>query len=440
MIKDIFFMSVDALRSRKIRTFLTLLGVIIGTGSVIIVASSGNSVKFYITEQWNVFNPTSMIIGMGTASDPPQISFTDRGFTDRDINELTKLLHVKNVAPVGLLPLKSIKLKEGILKGQSKGGATMYATTPALLDIMNLKIVEGRIFQNGKKEVVISESMTKIFGKDKPLKVGDTIYIQRLGNIIDGFIPVESTVVGILKESESTNLLSRVTSISIAGPIDPYYSSYIGSNVGSILERVTAYGYLYADAIDKEHVDDAKNEILNYLNGQSDAIKYKSKNSDFVVITQQYILAKVDQIMNVMGMLITSIALVSLVVGGIGIANIMFATVTERTREIGTMMAIGAKRRNVMNLFLYQSAMIGLLGGIIGCMVGYSGTAFIVQVLSTYLREISGSSFTHNIQLVYSYEWFVIALVSGFATGIIAGVLPARKAAKMDPVRALRYE
>jgi putative ABC transport system permease protein len=381
-----------------------------------------------------------MIIGIGTASDPPQISVTERGFTDHDIDELKNLPHVKEVAPIGLLPLKSIKLKDGFLKGQSKEGATMYATTSALLDIMNLKIVEGRIFQNGKKEVIISRSMTQLFGKDKLLKVGDTIYIQRIGDIIDSIIPIKSTIVGILEESESANLLSRVISISIAGPVDPYYSSSVGSNVGSIFKRVTAYGYLYADAMDKEHTDDAKNEILNYLNSQSDAIKYKGKNSDFVVITQQYIISKVDQITNVMSMLITSIALVSLVVGGIGIANIMFATVTERRREIGTMMAIGAKRRDIMNLFLYQSAMIGLLGGVIGCMVGYSGTAFIVQVLSTYLREIAGSSFTHNIQLVYSYEWFVIALISGFATGIIAGVLPARKAAKMDPVRALRYE
>jgi len=435
MIKDIFFMGVDALRSRKIRTFLTLLGVIIGTGSVIIVASSGNSVKSYITEQWNIFDPTSMIIGIGTASDPPQISFREMGFTDHDVEEIEKMPYVKEVAPIGLLPLKSIALRDGFLKWQSKPGGTMYATTPALLDILNLEIEEGRIFQEGKKEIVISRSMTQIFEKDKPLKVGDTVYIQRVGGVI-----IKATIVGILKESEGANLLNQIASISIAGPVDPFYSSYFGSNVGGILKHVTAYGILSATAVDKEHVDDAKNDILDYLNSKSDALNYKNKNSDFVVITQQYIIEKVDQITNVMGMLITSIALVSLVVGGIGIANIMFATVTERRREIGTMMAIGAKRRDIMNLFLYQSAMIGLLGGVIGCMVGYSGTAFIIQVLSNYMREFAGSSFTHNIQLVYSYEWFAIALISGFATGIIAGVLPARKAAKMDPVVALRYE
>jgi len=434
MIKDIFSMSVDALRSRKIRTFLTLLGVIIGTGSVIIVASSGNSVKFYITEQWNIFNPTSMLVGIGTAGDPPHIALSEIGFTDHDIEEIKKLPYIKEVAPLSLLPLKEIR--EGFLTGQKKIGGTMYATTPDILDIMNMEIKEGRMFQDGKKEIVISESMTQVFGKDKQLKVGDTIYIHRMGSLL----PIKSTIVGILKESENANVLSQFTSISIAGPVDPYYSSYFGSNVGGILKHITAYGILSVIATDKDHVNSAENEILNYLNTKSDAVNYKDKNSDFVILTQQYIISKVDQIANVMSMLITSIALVSLVVGGIGIANIMFATVTERRREIGTMMAIGAKRREIMNLFLYQSAMIGLLGGVIGCMVGYSGTAFIIQVLSTYMRQIAGATFTHNIPLTYSYEWFAIALVSGFVTGIVAGVLPARKAAKMDPVRALRYE
>ena len=176
------------------------------------------------------------------------------------------------------------------------------------------------------------------------------------------------------------------------------------------------------------------------MNGKSDAINYKDKNSDFVVITQQYIISKVDQIMSVMSMLITSIALVSLVVGGIGIANIMFATVTERTREIGTMMAIGAKRRDILSLFLYQSSMIGLLGGVLGCIIGASGGAFIIQILNQYLKEIGGTFSSGNIPLIYSTQWFLIAVFFGIIIGIAAGVLPARKAAKMDPVTALRYE
>jgi len=224
------------------------------------------------------------------------------------------------------------------------------------------------------------------------------------------------------------------------GPVDPYYKTFFGSNVGGLLRKVTAYTMLYASAVDADSVNKAQTEILDYLNGASDANKYKDEKTDFVLLTQEYIQERIDQILSVVTMFITAIAVVSLVVGGIGIANIMFATVTERTREIGTMMAIGAKRRIIMQLFLYQSAVIGLLGGILGCIIGASGGAFIIQILGNYVQELGFSTASAHLPLIYPMEWFVIATISGLLVGIIAGVIPARKAAKMDPVVALRHE
>jgi len=233
------------------------------------------------TEEWNILNSTRMIVGIGIASDPPRISFSEIGFTDHDIEEMKKLPDVKEATPLSLLPLK--EFREGFLN-ESKAGGAMYATTPDLLDTMDLKIKEGRMFQDGKKEIVINESMTRIFGEDKQLKVGDIIYIYRIGDTL----PINSTIVGILKENQNASALSQFTSISIAGPVDPYYSTYFGSNVGGILKHITAYGILSVIATDKDHVNNVENEILNYLNTNSDAINYKGKNSDFVVITQQY--------------------------------------------------------------------------------------------------------------------------------------------------------
>ena len=435
MISDIFSMSLDALRSHKVRTFLTLLGVIIGISSVIIVTAAGNSVKGFIEDQWNVFDPTGMIIGTGIASDPPQLEFGKIVFTSNDVDKIKNLPHVDDASPIGMLPLKKIMIREGFLKWISKSGGIMYASTPSMLNVLDLQIERGQVFQEGKNEIVISESATMTFGQDKKLDVGDTIYIQR----IDGRI-LKAKIVGVLKQSENVNAISQMTAPSIIGPVDPFYTTYLGSNVGGILKRVTAYQYLYANAIDKESVDLAKNEIVDYLNSdQSDANKYKDERTDFVVVTQQYILSKIDQIMNVLRMLITAIALISLIVGGIGIANIMYATVTERTREIGTMMAIGAKRRAILQLFLFQSAVIGLLGGVIGCILGASGSAFIVDIINRYMNELGGAAFSGKIILVFSVEWFLIAVIFGILIGIIAGVLPARKAAKMDPVIALRY-
>lgn len=429
-------MSLEAMKAYKIRTFLTLIGVIIGVASVIMVTTAGDSVSTYIAEQWNVFNPTGMVIGTGTGGDVPQLSVRSVVFTTNDVEKIQDLPHVKTVAPLGVVVLNKILRRDGFLQWESRPGETMYASTPELLKIMNVELEEGTMFQEGKNEVIISKNIAEIFGKDKPVKVGDTIYVRR----VDGRT-LEAKVVGILKESSVTNMFNTLATPGVICPTKPYYSTYFGSNVGTILKRVVAYTVLLAEATDVQHVQDAQDEILKYLDsGGSDANDYKDENSDFVVITQQYILVRLEQVMSVVRTYITAIALISLIIGAIGIANIMFATVTERTREIGTMMAIGAKRRDILQLFLYQSMIIGLLGGLIGVILGVSGSWFVVDLLNKNIQNLGGAFSTGNITIHYAPEWFLIASVVGILIGIIAGVLPARKAAKMDPVVALRYE
>jgi len=429
-------MAIEAMRSYKIRTFLTLIGVIIGVASVIMVTTAGGSVSSFIAGQWNVFNPTGMVIGTGTGGTTPQLSIRSAIFTTNDVEKIQNLPYIKTVAPLGIVPLNKILKRDGFLKWESRPGQTMYASTPALLEILNLNIEEGTMFEEGKNEVVITKNIAEVFGKDKPLQVGDTIYLRR----VDGKT-LDAKIVGILKESSTANMFNALATPGIICPTKPYYSSYFGSNVGTLLKRVVAYTVLLAEATDTKHVQDAQDQILKYLDsGGSDANKYKDQNSDFVVITQQYILVRIEQVLSVVRTYITAIALISLLIGAIGIANIMFATVTERTREIGTMMAIGAKRRDILQLFLYQSTIIGLLGGLIGCILGASGSWFVVDLLNQNIQNLGGALSTGTIQLTYVPEWFLIASVVGILIGVAAGVLPARKAAKMDPVVALRYE
>ena len=436
MIKDIFVMAIEAMRSYKIRTFLTLIGVIIGVASVIMVTTAGGSVSSFIAGQWNVFNPTGMVIGTGTGGTTPQLSIRSAIFTTNDVEKIQNLPYIKTVAPLGIVPLNKILKRDGFLKWESRPGQTMYASTPALLEILNLNIEEGTMFEEGKNEVVITKNIAEVFSKDKPLQVGDTIYLRR----VDGKT-LDAKIVGILKESSTANMFNALATPGIICPTKPYYSSYFGSNVGTLLKRVVAYTVLLAEATDTKHVQDAQDQILKYLDsGGSDANKYKDQNSDFVVITQQYILVRIEQVLSVVRTYITAIALISLLIGAIGIANIMFATVTERTREIGTMMAIGAKRRDILQLFLYQSTIIGLLRGLIGCILGASGSWFVVDLLNQNIQNLGGALSTGTIQLTYVPEWFLIASVVGILIGVAAGVLPARKAAKMDPVVALRYE
>jgi len=357
-------------------------------------------------------------------------------FTTDDVEKIQNLPAVKTVAPLGIVPLNKILRRNGFLDWESRPGETMYASTPELMKILNLELEDGRMFEEGKNEVVISKNVAEVFGNEKPLAVGDTIYLRR----VDGKT-LEAEIVGIVKESVTASMFNTLSSPGILCPTKPYYSTYFGSNVGTIFKRVVAYTVLLAEATDTNHVQEAQDQILQYLNsGGSDAGEYKDQNSDFVVITQQYILVRVEQVMSVIRTYITAIALISLLIGAIGIANIMFATVTERTREIGTMMAIGAKRRDILQLFLYQSTIIGLLGGLMGCIMGAGGSWFVVDLLNKNIQSLGGAFSTGSIQLSYAPEWFIIASVVGILIGIVAGVLPARKAATMDPVVALRYE
>ncbi len=129
MIRDIFTMALDTMKSYKIRTFLTLIGVIIGVASVIMVTTAGNSVSTFIAEQWNLFNPTGMVIGMGTGGDVPQLSIRSVVFTTNDVENIQRLPSVKTVAPIGIVPVIKILKRDGFLKWESRPGETMYAST-----------------------------------------------------------------------------------------------------------------------------------------------------------------------------------------------------------------------------------------------------------------------------------------------------------------------
>jgi putative ABC transport system permease protein len=203
MIKDTFAMALEAMKSYKIRTFLTLIGVIIGVASVIMVTTAGDSVSSFIAEQWNVFNPTGMVIGTGTGGATPQLSVRSVVFTTNDVEKIQNLPNIKTVAPLGIVPLNKILKRDGLLKWESRPGEAMYASTPQLLEILNMGLEEGTMFEEGKNEVVITKNIAEVFGKDKPLHIGDTIYLRR----VDGKT-LDAKIVGILKESSTTSMFN----------------------------------------------------------------------------------------------------------------------------------------------------------------------------------------------------------------------------------------
>src|SRR4030042_6983457 len=223
MIKDIFVMGLEAMKSYKIRTFLTLIGVIIGVASVIMVTTAGNSVSTFIAEQWNLFNPTGMVIGIGKGGDVPQLSIKSVVFTTNDVENMQRLSAVKTVAPIGVVPVIKILKRDGFINWESRPGETMYASTESILEILNMDLEEGTIFQEGKNEIVISNNVAEVFGSDNPLKIGDTIYLRR----VDGKT-LDAKIVGILKQSSSYSMFNTLSTPGIICPEKPYYSSYFG--------------------------------------------------------------------------------------------------------------------------------------------------------------------------------------------------------------------
>jgi putative ABC transport system permease protein len=436
MIRDIFLMSLSAMRSHKVRTFLTLLGVILGITSVVSISTAGYSFSNFIEEETKLHNPTSMTIGLGAGENIASLSLMEKVLTDKDVEHIQNLPHIKKATPIGAILTTKIGFKYGLLKWDWKqSSATFLSANPSLLDIQGWELAEGRLFEEGKNEVIISKRMVNFFNGNPKIKVGSEIYIQRL----DRLIPIKTKIVGIMKNPEKT--ITSFIFPDIIGPIDPYYITQRGSrDFTNPLHPVTLYSMVSAIAEDVNCVNEAKKECLEYLNSdKSDAMTFKSENLDFIIVSQQDLIIQTNHIMSTVNMFIVAIASISLIVGTIGIANIMFANVNECTKEIGTMRALGAKKRDILLLFLYQSLTIGLLGGVLGCILGASSGYFVVTFINNNLEYLFGKEFI-QISLLYSYEWFIIALFVGIVVGIIAGILPALKAARMDPVKALKYE
>ena len=436
MIRDIFLMSLSAMRSHKARTFLTLLGVILGITSVISISTAGHSFSYFIEEQTKIHNPASMTIGLGSGDSIASIGLLEKILTDKDVENIQNLPHIKKATPLGAILSSRIGIKSSILKWEWKRSSiTFLSANPSLLDIQGWDLEEGELYEEGKNEVIISKRMINFFNGDHKIKVGSEIFIQR----VDRVIPIKAKIVGIIKNPKKT--ITSFIFPDIIGPIDPYYITQRGSrDFTQPLHPVTLYSMVSAIAEDINSVDDAKKECLEYLNSdKSDAMFYKSKNLNFIVISQQDLIIQTQQIMSTVNMFIIAIASISLIVGTIGIANIMFASVKECTNEIGTMRALGAKKRDILLIFLYQSLIIGLLGGVLGCILGASSGYFVVLFINNNMEFLFGKGFV-QIPLLYSYKWFIIALFVGIVVGIVAGILPALKAARMDPVKALKHE
>lgn len=387
----------------KTRSFLTTLGVVIGVLSVILLTSIGNGLTVFIEKQFQDLGANLLIVTPGEiVNDQGQfdqqgaaLSFATSKLTIDD----SKALERAGFPIIMAVPLTGANGEARTSAGKRSG--MIVGTTPGYSEARNTKTTKGRFLSEsdlaGNRKVVVigSKIAEKLFPSSNP--VGQLMTINRL----------RFEVIGVAETKAAG---------SFGGPdIDSFM--YVPITTSKIAFGVDKVMEILVQSASKDQLDRTKGLIKSTLTKRMDA-------KDFAVTDQSEILKTIQTILSTLTVGLAGIAAISLVVGGIGIMNIMLVAVSERTREIGLRKALGATPNNILIQFLIESAVLSTLGGMIGITLGILGTLAIKPFFPA-------TPALNSILLAFGVS---------LATGIVFGVFPARKAAQLSPIEALRYE
>lgn len=391
-----FKMAFSSLRAHKMRSILTMLGIIIGVGSVIAIVAIGQSGEAMLKSQFIGEENTIELFYMPSDEEiqaNPNIWMEDP-FTQEDINIIEDIPEVENVVATSS-DSTSIRYREENTDGFVTG------INQAYLDVHGLNIAEGRNllaadFLGGSRTAIVSESFQEELFDGADI-LGQVVYI--------GSQPVE--IVGIL-ESE-TGFLSFDSN-----------EVYVPLKTWQTIFKTTAFNEVSIQANSPEELQIAGEQATETLNRIHDT------DDSYQIMNMEEIADGIGQVTRIMTIIIGSIAGVSLLVGGIGVMNIMLVSVTERTREIGVRMSLGATRGQILLQFLIESVTLTLIGGIVGMALG-AGAASLVSYFAGWPALVS-------IPVIIGGILFSMLI------GVVFGILPANKASRLDPIESLRYE
>lgn len=396
---EIFKLSWVALRANKIRSFLTMLGIIIGVMSVILLISLGNGLQNYITQQFEglgtnvLYIMPGQVIQEGQSFSGGMPNFAGSKLTLKDTRDASRLGRPIIDASASIEQPIAIKYQD-ISKY-----IRVHGVTENMISMISIKVILGREISKGdmdrsKKVVVLGYNLQeKFFGEQNPL--GKMLLI--------GDFRFE--VIGVT-EKKGGGLGATFDDICFI-PLTSAQRLFNQENVQAIEVEVDS----------KENISEAKKILEQHF------LK-KYKEDEFSVVDQASLISTINSIIGVLTAALGGIAAISLLVGGIGIMNIMLVSVTERTREIGLRKAVGAKSQDILWQFLIEAVNLCLAGGSVGVVLGVGGSLLAQKFIPA------------------SVPLWAVLLAFGFsaAVGIIFGVAPAAKAAKLDPIDALRYE
>ncbi len=396
--------ALKALNNNKLRCFLTMLGIIIGVASVITMLAIGQGSKNSIKAQISEMGSNMIMIHPGNM----QRGGVRQSADDMQTLEVSDYEAMKSLPGVAAIS-PSVNSGGQLVNGNNNYPSTIYGITPDYLDIRKLKVKDGTMFSDHD---IQTAAKVCILGKT----VVDNLFPggeDPVGRVVRfGKIPL--TVIGVL-ESKGTNSMGQDQDDVVLAPYT------------TVMKRILAIDYIqgiFASAVDESTTDETIDQMTALLR---DRHKLKeSDEDDFQIRSQQELSEMMNSTSDMMTVLLACIAGISLLVGGIGIMNIMYVSVTERTREIGLRMSIGARGIDILSQFLIEAVIISVTGGVIGILIG---------VLASWLVNVI-ANWPVYIQLYSVGLSFAVCTV----TGVFFGWYPAQKASNLDPIEALRYE
>jgi putative ABC transport system permease protein len=403
--------ALSSLRANKLRTILTMLGIIIGVASVVALMAIGNGAQVAITSQISSIGSNLLTVFPGQRRGPGPAAVQSQGLTLADAEALLK----PGALPGSVIIAPVYQNGAQVVAGANNTQSSVVGVTPSFFTVRNLAVLRGQIFTESQSDglravaVLGSNVAEDLFGLATP--VGKTIRIK--GQTFQ--------VIGVLEKKGGSGFGSVDDQLFV--PLGVAQLKLFGArSADTSSPRVSNIAVQVADA---DQMDEVSAQIATIMRRQH-RLEADGSEDDFSVFNQADVLSSLNQITSILTAFLGAIAGISLLVGGIGVMNIMLVSVTERTKEIGLRKAVGARRRDILQQFLTEALVVSLLGGIIGLLLG-GLISFAVGLTGLITPVVTPSA-------------MMLALGFSMAVGLFFGIYPARRAARLRPIEALRYD